>query len=205
MSAFTINATVRNDLGKGASRRLRRLEDTIPAVVYGGKNKPVSLSIAHKDIIKAVQSEAFFSSVITLNVEGKEQKVVIKDLQRHPAKNLILHADFQRALKGTKLTVIVPLHFTNEDLSDAIKMGGKPTHTINQVEINCDAAHLPEFIEVDMQNVEAGHIIHLSELVLPEGVVIPALQLGADHDQPVATIAAKRGEDADEAEAEAES
>ncbi|MEH6649722.1 MAG: 50S ribosomal protein L25/general stress protein Ctc [Motiliproteus sp.] len=206
MSTFTINATVRNDLGKGASRRLRRLEGTIPAIVYGGKNKPVSLSIAHKDIIKATQSEAFFSSIITLNVEGKEQKVILKDLQRHPAKQQILHADFQRALKGTLLTVIVPLHFINEEKSEAIKLGGKATHTISQIEINCDAAHLPEFIEVDMENVAIGHIIHLSELVLPSGVEIPVLKLGADHDQPVATIAAKRGEEEaaeDEAPAEA--
>ena len=199
MSAFTINATVRNDLGKGASRRLRRLESTIPAIVYGGKNKPVSLSIAHKDIIKATESEAFFSSVITLNVDGKEQKVILKDLQRHPAKHLILHADFQRALKGTKLTLTIPLHFTNEDKSEAIRLGGKPTHTISQVEVSCDAASLPEFIEVDMQNVEAGHIIHLSELVLPKGVEIPVLALGADHDQPVATITQKHGDAEEEA------
>lgn len=194
MSTFVINAEVRNDLGKGASRRLRREAGLIPAIVYGGKNKPVSLSIAHKDIIKATQSEAFFSSVITLNVDGKEQKVILKDLQRHPAKQQILHADFQRALKGTKLHVTIPLHFINEELSAAIKLGGKATHTISQVDISCDAAHLPEFIEVDMQNVKAGHIIHLSELVLPKGVEIPALQLGSDHDQPVATIAEKRGD-----------
>jgi large subunit ribosomal protein L25 len=156
------------------------------------------LSIAHKDIIKATDSEAFFSSVISLDVDGKEQKVILKALQRHPAKHLILHADFQRALKGSTLTVTVPLHFINEDKSEAVKLGGKPTHTINQIEIECDAAHLPEFIEVDMQNIEVGHIIHLSELTLPKGVVIPALALGADHDQPVATIARKRGEEAED-------
>ncbi|MEH6473276.1 MAG: 50S ribosomal protein L25/general stress protein Ctc [Halopseudomonas sp.] len=192
MSTFVINAETRTDMGKGASRRLRRLAGTIPAVVYGGADAPQSLSIPHKDILKATQSEAFFSSVINLNIDGKEQKVILKDLQRHPAKQQILHADFLRAAPGVKLTITVPLHFTNEELSEAIRLGGKASHTINQVEISCDAAHLPEFLEIDMQNIEAGHIIHLSEIKLPEGVVIPALQLGTDHDQPVATIARKR-------------
>ncbi len=192
MSTFTINAATRTDLGKGASRRLRRLAGTIPAVVYGGTEAPQSLSIAHKEILKATQSEAFFSNVITLNVDGTEQKVIVKDLQRHPAKQQILHADFLRAAPGVTLTITVPLHFTNEELNEAIKQGGKVTHTVNQVEISCDASHLPEFIEIDMEKIEAGHIIHLSEIKLPEGVEIPVLKQGEDHNQPIATIARKR-------------
>ncbi|MEH6825463.1 MAG: 50S ribosomal protein L25/general stress protein Ctc [Motiliproteus sp.] len=194
MSTFTINAAVRTDLGKGASRRLRRLAGTIPAVVYGGTEAPQSLSIAHKEILKATQSEAFFASVIDLSIDGKVEKVIVKDLQRHPAKQQILHADFLRAAPGVTLTITVPLHFTNEELNEAIKQGATITHSVNQVEINCDAAHLPEFIAVDIQNFEAGHIIHLSEIKLPEGVQIPALQLGEDHDQPVATINRKHAE-----------
>tara|TARA_R110002095_G_scaffold192065_2_gene169873 strand:+ start:607 stop:1263 length:657 start_codon:yes stop_codon:yes gene_type:complete len=204
MSTFVINAETRSDLGKGASRRLRRLAGTIPAVVYGGSDAPQSLSLLHKDIIKATQSEAFFSSVIDLNIDGKVQKVIVKDLQRHPAKQQILHADFLRAGKGTTLSLSVPLHFTNQETNSAVKQGGRVTHLMTQVDITSDAAHLPEFLEVDMQDVELGQIVHLSEIILPEGVEIPALQQGEDHDQPVATIIAKRdsADDADAADAD---
>jgi len=199
MSTFTVNAETRTDLGKGASRRLRRLANLVPAVVYGGEQQPQSLSIPHKDLIKATQSEAFFSSVIDLNIDGKVQKVIVKDLQRHPAKQQILHADFLRAGAGATLSLVVPLHFINEDTNEAIKQGGRVTHIMNQVDITCDAAHLPEFLVVDMKDVEAGQIVHLSDIVLPEGIQIPVLLQGEDHDQPVTTIIAKKA-DADNAD-----
>ena len=193
MSEFTLNAQDRGDLGKGASRRLRREAGLVPAIIYGGKNKPQSISIPQNELVKAAEAEAFYSSIITLNVEGKEQQVILKDLQRHPAKPVILHADFQRALKSTVLKVIVPLHFVNEDKSAAIKLGGKPSHIVNQVQVACKADDLPEYLEVDMQSVEVGQIVHLSDVKLPKGVSIPALALGADYNQPVATVARKRG------------
>ncbi|RDE18137.1 50S ribosomal protein L25/general stress protein Ctc [Motiliproteus coralliicola] len=193
MSEFTLNAQARNDLGKGASRRLRREAGLIPAVIYGGKEEPQSITLEHKAIIKAAESESFFSSLLTLSVDGAEQKVILKDLQRHPAKQLVLHADFQRAVNGETFTITVPLHFINEDKCSAIKLGGKASHIVNQVEIACTPETLPEFLSVDMQNVEVGQIVHLSDVQLPEGVEIPSLKLGADHNQPVATIARKRG------------
>lgn len=204
MSTFTIIAETRTDLGKGASRRLRRLAGLVPAVVYGGEQQPVSLSILHKDLIKATQSEAFFASVVDLSIDGKVQKVIVKDLQRHPAKQQILHVDFLRAGKGTILSLSVPLHFTHEDSNDAVKQGGRITHLMTQVDITSDASHLPEFLEVNMQTVELGQIVHMSDIILPEGVEIPALQQGEDHNQPVATIIAKR-DSADDTDADTDS
>ncbi|MFT6914081.1 MAG: large subunit ribosomal protein L25 [Motiliproteus sp.] len=203
MSAFTIISETRTDLGKGASRRLRRLAFQVPAVVYGGEEKPQSLSILHKELYKATLSESFFSSIIDLSVDGKVQKVIIKDIQRHPSKQQILHVDFLRATAGAQLSLTVPLHFINEDLNEAIKHGGRVTHTMSQADITCDAAHLPEFLVIDMQHIAAGQIVHLSDIVLPEGIQIPALAQGEDHNQAVTTIVAKKVEtDEDEAAAE---
>ena len=193
MSEFVLNAEARADLGKGASRRLRREAGLIPAVIYGGNAEPKSITLEHKEIIKAASNEAFFSSILTLNVDGAEEKVILKDLQRHPAKQLVLHADFQRAVSGEKLTLTVPVHFVNEDKCEAIKLGGKASHIVNQVEICTTPEALPEYLTIDMQNVEVGQIVHLSDVALPEGVEIPALKLGADYNQPVASIARKRG------------
>jgi large subunit ribosomal protein L25 len=193
MSEFTIHAEARDDLGKGASRRLRRLTGKVPAIVFGGKQKnPQALSVPHKDLLKHLESEAFFSSILTLNVDGKEERVILKDLQRHPSKPVVLHADFQRVIKSSPIKITVPLHFTNEGKSEAIRLGGKASHILNQVEIKCLPDNLPEYIEVNMQNIQQDQMLHLSDLVCPEGVTIPALALGADHDQPVATVIRKR-------------
>ncbi|WP_207062325.1 50S ribosomal protein L25/general stress protein Ctc [Motiliproteus sp. SC1-56] len=193
MSDFTVNAQARDDLGKGASRRLRREASLVPAIVFGGKQKkPQAISIPHKDLSKALESEAFFSSILNLSIDGKEERVILKDLQRHPAKPVILHADFQRVTKSNPIKITVPLHFVNEGKSEAIKLGGKASHILNQVEIKCLPDNLPEYLEVDMQHVKVDEIVHLSDVKCPNGVTIPALALGADHDQPVATVARKR-------------
>ncbi|WP_210397113.1 50S ribosomal protein L25/general stress protein Ctc [Motiliproteus sediminis] len=192
MSAFVVNAQTRSDLGKGASRRLRREAGQLPAILFGGKSEPQALSLVQKDLIKHLESEAFFSSILTLNVDGTETKAILKDLQRHPAKPVILHADFQRVEDDQPIKITVPLHFVNEGKSEALKMGGKATHIVNQVEIKCLPAALPEYLEVDMLNVKVGDIIHLTDVKCPEGVVIPALALGEDYNQPVATVTAKR-------------
>lgn len=190
---FELNCTVRTDLGKGASRRLRRLNNDIPAVLYGGDEKPVSLTIAHKDIAKATENEAFFSHIITLNVEKKKHKAVIKALQRHPAKAIILHADFQRVSENQEITVNVPLHFLNEEKCVGVKTGGGSIiKTLNEIEIVCLPKDLPEYIEIDMLELEIGESVHLADITLPEGVASVAITAG--NDLSVATVQAPRAE-----------
>ncbi|BFM17149.1 50S ribosomal protein L25/general stress protein Ctc [Maricurvus nonylphenolicus] len=202
---FTLNAEIREDMGKGASRRLRRLENLMPAIVYGGKKKPVNVTIPHKDMVKALENEAFYSHVITLNIGEKTETVILKDLQRHPAKAIIMHADFLRVSKTKKFTTKVPLHFINEDTCIGVKMqGGNILHNMTELEISCTAANLPEFIEVDLAEVEAGTIVHISDLKLPKGVTSVALSHGADYDLAVATVNKKKGAAADEDDAPAE-
>ena len=190
---FELNCTVRTDLGKGASRRLRRLNDDIPAVLYGGSEDPISLTIAHKDIAKATEHEAFFSHIITLNVGKKKQKAVIKALQRHPAKAILMHADFQRVSDDQKITVNVPIHFLNEDKCAGVKTGGGSIiKTLNEIEIDCFPKDLPEFINVDMILLEIGEAVHLADITLPEGVA--SIALAAGNDLSVATVQAPRAE-----------
>lgn len=199
--AFVVNATVRSDKGKGASRRLRRLENLVPAIIYGGDKEPVSLTLKHNEIIKSLESEAFYSHILTINVDGKEESAILKDLQRHPAREEILHADFLRVSKNQPITVNVPLHFTNEEACVGVKMeGGAISHQASDVEVTCLPADLPEFIEVDMSDVHVESIIHLSDLVLPKGVTIAALQQGEDHNLPVAAVHKPKGEKVDEGE-----
>ncbi|MFT5782240.1 MAG: large subunit ribosomal protein L25 [Pseudomonas sp.] len=188
---FTLNAQVRSDLGKGASRRLRRLASLIPAVIYGGEKDAQSISLVAKDVAKLLEDEAAFSHVIALNVDGTVENVLIKALQRHPVKMFVMHADFVRIIAGQKLTAHVPLHFTNQETSVGVKMqGGEVSHTAVEVEVSCLPSDLPEFIEVDMAKVEIGTILHLSDLVLPAGVQLVALAHGKD--LPVANIHASR-------------
>ncbi|HEY5717145.1 MAG TPA: 50S ribosomal protein L25/general stress protein Ctc [Motiliproteus sp.] len=192
MSAFVVNAQARSDMGKGASRRLRREAGLLPAILFGGNQEPQPLTLVQKDLVKHLESEAFYSSILTLNIDGTEVKAFLKDLQRHPSKPIVLHADFQRIDENALIKITVPLHFINEGKSEALKMGGKSTHIVNQVEVKCLPKDLPEFLAVDMQNVKVGEIVHLSDVICPEGVAIPALLLGEDYNQPVATISAKR-------------
>ena len=193
MVDFSLNANTRNDLGKGASRRLRRNDALVPAIVYGGNKEPQSISIAARELNKALENEAFYSHVIKLSVDGKKEDVLLKALQRHPAKPMVMHADFLRVVAGHEVTVHVPLHFLNEDTCVGVKKsGGVISYTMTDVEVNCLPKDLPEFIEVDMAEVDLGDIVHLSSLKLPKGVSIPALAQGADHDLPVANVHAAR-------------
>ena len=193
MVDFSLNANTRNDLGKGVSRRLRRNDALVPAIVYGGNKEPQSISIAARELNKALENEAFYSHVIKLSVDGKKEDVLLKALQRHPAKPMVMHADFLRVVAGHEVTVHVPLHFLNEDTCVGVKKsGGVISHTMTDVEVNCLPKDLPEFIEVDMAEVDLGDIVHLSSLKLPKGVSIPALAQGADHDLPVANVHAAR-------------
>ena len=154
---FTLHAKGREVSGKGASRRLRRLAGEIPAIVYGGKKDPQSLTLIHKDVLKALENEAYYSHIISLDVDGKSQDVVLKDVQRHPAKTAILHLDFLRINKTTALTIRVPLHFINEDNCVGVKKeGGIISHTMSELEVQCLPKDLPEFIEVDVSELALG-------------------------------------------------
>ena len=193
-SEYTVNAKARADVGKGASRRLRRLAGEVPAIIYGGDKAPQMISIPHKDLVWFLEDEAFFSSVLTMDVDGNKESVVIKDLHRHPAKPQILHADFLRVSADTKITMQVPLHFINEESCHGVKMqGGSVTHAMTELEVQCLPKDLPEFIEVDMAALETGDIVHISDLKLPAGVESTALSLGEDHDSAVASVQAPRG------------
>ena len=188
---FSLNAEVRSDLGKGASRRLRRNVAMVPAVIYGGEKAPQSISLLAKELAKLLENEAAFSHVLSLNVAGSTESVLIKALQRHPAKGYVLHADFVRVIAGQKLTAHVPLHFINQETSVGVKQqGGEVSHVLAEVEVSCLPKDLPEFIEVDMAKVEVGQIVHLSDLKLPQGVELVALAHG--NDLAVANIHASR-------------
>lgn len=188
MNDFTLNAEVRSDLGKGASRRLRRLASLVPAVVYGGDKAPESISMLAKEVAKLLENEAAYSHIIELNVGGTKQNVVIKALQRHPAKGHVMHADFVRVVAGQKLTAVVPVHFVNE--AAPVKKGGEISHVTSELEVSCLPKDLPEFIEVDLADAEIGTIIHLSDLKAPKGVEFVALAHGDD--KAVANVHAPR-------------
>lgn len=190
---FTLNAQTRTNEGKGASRRLRRLEQKVPAVIYGGSAAAQSITLELRELVKALENEAFYSHVLTITVDGQPQAAVLKALQRHPVKNLPMHADFLRVDAAHKLTMKIPLHFLNQDTCVGVKLeGGEITHFTSEVEVACLPSNLPEFIAVDMAAVHVGTTLHLSDLVLPAGVEIPALALGHDHDQPVANVHASK-------------
>ena len=192
--AFVVEAELRSDEGKGASRRLRRLEAKIPAIIYGGDQPPVSLSLIRKDLEKQLESEAFYSAIITVNYDGKEDQAILKDLQRHPAKDYPMHADFLRVQANKAIKVSIPIHFTNEETCVGVKLGGgRIQHLLNEVEVLSLPKDLPDFIEVDMGQVEVGQIVHLSDLSFPEGVSSTALALGSDRDDGVAQVLAPRG------------
>ncbi len=202
---FSLTAETRSDLGKGASRRLRRLEARVPAILYGGNQEPTPISILSKEINKAVENEAFYSHVLTLNLDGTEVKAVLKDLQRHPAKNLVVHADFQRIDDTHKINMHVPLHFINEDKCVGVKQqGGTISHLIAEVLVSCLAKDLPEYLEVDLGPLKAGTTLHLSDIPLPEGVELVELSHGEDHDLPVAAVNLPRGASSDAEEGDEE-
>ena len=200
---FEVQAELREDMGKGASRRLRRLADKVPAIIYGGDKEPQSLTLIRKDIEKSLENEAFYSHVLAVNVAGDVQKAILKDLQRHPAKDTVMHADFLRVDDKVAIKVNVPIHFLNEETCHGVKMqGGMIQHQATDIEVSCLPADIPEYIEVDMLEVETGQIVHLSDVTLPAGVTSVALALGEDHDLAIASvIAPKGGSDDEEVEA----
>lgn len=189
---FQLNAELRTDMGKGASRRLRR-EHRVPAIMYGGGQAPASVTLLHKDVVKSLENEAFYSHILTVNIAGKSEKAVLKALQRHPYKPIVMHMDFQRVNETDKIHMHVPLHFKGEDIAPGVKLrGGIVNHLMNNVEIHCLAKDLPEYIEVDVSPLNVGESLHLSDLKLPSGVEIPGLEAGSEHDLPVVAIVLPR-------------
>jgi len=200
---FNLDASVRTDLGKGASRRLRR-EDKLPGIIYGGEEAPVSITLAHNKVVQAADFEAFYSHVLTLNVDGKAIEVLVKDMQRHPYKPKITHIDFQRVIAGQDVHTNVPLHFVNEETSAAVKAGGVAEHHVTEIEVTCQPKDLPEFIEVDMSAVEMGQTLHLSDLTLPAGVASVELAKNDEaHNLAVVTVKPAKGAAAEDSEEEA--
>ena len=175
-------AASRKDEGKGASRRLRR-SGHVPAIVYGGHQDPQSIQVEHNHLWLTSQNEWFYSSILSLEVDGKAQQVLLRDMQRHPFKQQILHLDFQRISENEALRAKVPLHFLNQETSPAGKAAGVVvTHELNEVEVSALPKDLPEYLEVDLSALAVGDIVHLSQVKLPAGVTIPALAHGKEHD-----------------------
>jgi large subunit ribosomal protein L25 len=187
---YKLEATVRSDKGTGASRRLRR-DNKVPAVLFGGEQEPQGLALAHNKVWQAQEHEGFYSHILTLVIDGKEQEVILKDVQRHPWKNQVLHLDFQRVDAAHKLHTKVPLHFVGEEA--ATKKGGTITHAATELEITCLPKDLPEFIEVNVTDIEVGQTYHISEIALPKGVSSVELAKGESHDIAIVTLHAPKG------------
>jgi large subunit ribosomal protein L25 len=194
-------AKTRTDLGKGASRRLRHA-DLVPAIVYGAGKEPVSVTFEQKEIRKVEAIEAFYSSVLDLEIDGVSEQVLLKAIQRHAYKELVQHLDLLRVDATHKLQTTVPLHFINEESAEAVKNGGVVAHIATEVEVSCLAADLPSFIEVDISKMAIGDTVHISDLALPAGVESVELAKGEAHDLPLVSITQSKTAVEDEAEAE---
>lgn len=207
MSAdFVIHAEKRAEQGKGASRRLRHT-GKFPAIVYGAGKEPAAVTLEHNEIVRYLEEEAFYSQVLKIDLEGVSEKVVLRDLQRHPAKPFILHMDLQRIKENEEIRVHIPIHFLNEDTCPGVKLGGQVSHQIVEVEISSLPKDLPEFLELDMAEMEIGDTLHLSDLKIPEGVQLMALAQDEEHNLGVVSIHKARAleeEKVEEVEAEAE-
>lgn len=194
----------REDGGKGASRRLRR-DGLVPAIVYGGDLAPVNIQLSHNEVLLASEHDWFYSSILDLNLDGDVQAVLLRDLQRHPYKQQIMHLDFQRVDASQTLRTAVPLHFINEENSPAGKLADVlVSHELREVTVECLPKNLPGSIDVDLSALELGDTLYLSDIKLPEGVEIPQLALGKDHDDAIVTARPARVEVEEEETAEGE-
>lgn len=183
-----VNADVRTDQGKGASRRLRR-DGKLPAIVYGGGDESVSLTLDHNQMIQNAETESFYSQILTLNVEDKSMQVIVRDLHRHPYKRLLMHIDFMRVKADELIQISVPLHYMGEEDCVGVKLGGGIiNHVETEVLVSCLPKDLPEFIEVDLSELNVGESVHLSDVIFPEGVTSVDLSHGEDHDKGLASV-----------------
>ena len=185
---FDLIAEFREDQGKGASRRLRQT-GKVPAIIYGGGRPPRALMFEQHKVLKKLENEAFYSSILNIQVGDKSQAAILKDLQRHPAKPIIMHMDFQRVVDDVEIRMNVPLHFINETIAVGVKQGGGAvSHLMNDVEVSCLPKYLPEYLEVDIAALELDQMLYLSDIKLPEGVEIPMLAQGEEHDHAIVAI-----------------
>lgn len=199
---FNFTATLRTANGTSSSRLLRK-QSLVPATVYGGdKANPVSISIKKNELVKKFMHQEVFTNILSLDIDGKKEKVIIKAIERHPFKPEIIHLDFQRVSSKTRITLSVPLNFIGEEVAPGVKQGGgQISHQLTSVEVNCLPDSLPQVIDVDLSNLNLNESIHLSDLKLPAGVQIVELTHGADHDQVVCSINATKEAVEEESEA----
>ena len=189
--SFELNAEPRTDTGKGASRRLRHA-GKVPAIMYGGGKDPESLTLSHNEVLRNLEHEAFYSHILTVKTGGAETRAILRDLQRHPSRPVIMHMDLQRINESEKLKTQAPVHVIGEDSCAAVKAGGLVSHDMTEVAIECLPKDLPEYIEVDISEMEVGDVKHLSDLTVPEGVTLS--DLVRENDLTVVSIHAKRAE-----------
>lgn len=186
--SFELNAERRSKRGTGAARRLFRLDKKVPAVVYGGGKESESISLVHQDIMLALENEAIYSHILTLHLSGQPEKVILKALHRHPWKPQILHVDFQRINEKEKLTIHVPLHFKGEALAPGVKAGGIVSKHMNELEVRCLPANLPESIDIDISTLELDRSIHMADITLPKGVEFAVAKLDDEHNRTIVSI-----------------
>ena len=185
---FDLIAEIREDQGKGASRRLRH-EGKVPAIIYGAGRPPRALAFDHNRVIQQLDNESFYSSILNIKVGEKSQAAILKDVQRHPAKPQVMHMDFQRIVEDEEIRMLVPIHFLGEDVAPGVKQeGGKVSHLMTEVEVVCLPRHLPEYLDLDVSELELDEMLKLSDIPLPEGVSIPALAQGEEADRAVVSI-----------------
>ena len=185
---FDLVAEIRQDQGKGASRRLRHA-DRVPAIIYGAGRPPRALSFDHNKVIKQLENESFYSSILNIKVGDKSQAAIVKDIQRHPSKARIMHIDLQRIVEDVKIKMNVPIHFLNAEEADGVKNGGgSVSQLVNDIEVICLPKDLPEYFEVDILTLGLDEMLHLSDLTVPDGVEIPQLAQGPENDQAIVSI-----------------
>jgi len=198
-TSFELNAEFRDGQGKGASRRLRRA-NKVPAILYGGHREPRALALDHTKLMLMLDNERFYSTIINIKVGDVAQAAVLKDVQRHPAKNAVLHVDLQRVLENEQIRISVPLHFKGESVAPGVKAGGQISHLRNEVEVLCLPKDLPEFLELDLSELGMNQMLYLADIKLPEGVEIPELAHGRN--SPVVSIHHARAEEVETPAAE---
>ncbi len=200
---FDLVAEIRQGQGKGASRRLRR-DGKVPAIIYGAGRPPRALTFEHNRVIQQLENESFYSSILNIKVGGKSQAAIVKDIQRHPAKRVVLHMDFQRIVEDEKIRMNVPIHFVGGDVAPGVKSeGGSVSQLMTDVEVTCLPRDLPEYFEVDISGLGLNEMLHLSNLTVPEGVEIVGLSHGEGHDQPIVNISIIKVVEVEEPEVEA--
>ncbi len=202
-SALTLGVESRQNTGTSSSRKIRNHENKVPGVLYGGTQPAVFFSVQYRHVSKALQDEAFFSQLIDLDIDGKTERVVLRELQRHPASDKVIHIDFMRVSDDRELQISVPIHFLNSENCPGVKLqGGVLSRNLTEIQVSCLPKDIPAHLAVDMTDVEVGTVIHLSDLTLPEGVSIVSLALGEEYDTTVAAVHLPRGTTTDEDEDE---